>query len=45
MDNFEWAQGFTPRFGLIDVDYTTHKRTIRPSAQKYAQVCKTGSLN
>ena len=44
MDNFEWAQGFAPRFGLIDVDYKTQQRTVRDSAKKYAQVCKTGVL-
>lgn len=44
LDNFEWDKGFTPRFGLIDVNYKTFKRTVRPSARKYAQVCKTGIL-
>ena len=44
MDNFEWAEGFTPRFGLIDIDYNTQQRTVRESAKKYAQVCKTGIL-
>ncbi len=45
LDNFEWAQGFAPRFGLIDFDYATQKRTIRESAKKFAEVCKTGTLN
>lgn len=44
MDNFEWEKGFGPRFGLIDIDYTTYKRTVRESAIKFAQVCKTGVL-
>ncbi len=44
LDNFEWDKGFAPRFGLIDVNYKTFKRTVRPSARKYAQVCKTGIL-
>jgi len=44
MDNFEWHQGFGPRFGLIDIDYTSQQRTIRESARKYAEVCKTGVL-
>ena len=44
MDNFEWDKGFGPRFGLIDIDYNTYKRTIRESARKFAQVCKTGVL-
>lgn len=32
LDNFEWADGFAPRFGLIEVDYSTMERTVRPSA-------------
>ncbi|MFC1704170.1 glycoside hydrolase family 1 protein [Candidatus Omnitrophota bacterium] len=35
LDNFEWDNGFGPRFGLIDVDYATFKRTIRQSALEY----------
>lgn len=31
LDNFEWAEGFGPRFGLIKVDYKTQKRSGRPS--------------
>ncbi len=38
IDNFEWAEGFSPRFGLIAVDYTTQKRTIRPSAFVYKAI-------
>jgi len=45
LDNFEWDKGFAPRFGLIDVDYRDYKRTIRESARKFAEVCKTGVLN
>jgi beta-glucosidase len=44
IDNFEWDKGFGPRFGLIDVDYNTYKRTIRESARKFAVICKTGKL-
>ncbi len=44
LDNFEWDKGFGPRFGLIDIDYTTCKRTVRESALQYAKVCQTGIL-
>jgi beta-glucosidase len=42
LDNFEWDKGFGPRFGLIHVDYGTFQRTVRDSARKFAQVCRTG---
>jgi len=44
MDNFEWDKGFGPRFGLIDIEYNTYKRTVRGSARKFACICKTGVL-
>ncbi len=44
IDNYEWDKGFGPRFGLIEVDYNTYKRTVRESARKYSLVCKTGEL-
>ncbi|MBF0489691.1 MAG: glycoside hydrolase family 1 protein [Candidatus Omnitrophica bacterium] len=44
LDNFEWAEGFVPRFGLIAMNYDTQERTVRESARKYAVVCKTGIL-
>ncbi len=44
IDNFEWAEGFAPRFGLVDVDYQNQKRTIRASARKLAEVSKTGLI-
>lgn len=41
MDNFEWAFGRWPAFGLVDVDYENgRKRTIRPSARYYAEIIK-----
>ena len=45
IDNFEWDKGFTARFGLIEVDYQTYKRSIRESARRFAVVCKTGRLD
>lgn len=44
LDNFEWDKGFWPRFGLIEVDYKTLERKIRPSAYEYAKICKENKL-
>ncbi len=44
LDNFEWAKGYGPKFGLVEVDRATLKRTIRPSAYEYAKICKDNSL-
>ncbi|MGB3023710.1 MAG: family 1 glycosylhydrolase [Candidatus Saccharimonadales bacterium] len=40
LDNFEWAYGKWPRFGLVEVDYTTLARTPRPSALWFGKVIK-----
>lgn len=40
IDNFEWAHGFHPRFGLYEVNYQTFERVARPSAEYYADICK-----
>jgi beta-glucosidase len=44
LDNFEWARGYAPRFGLVAVDYATQKRTIRPSALEYAKIISENGL-
>lgn len=38
MDNFEWAEGYSMRFGLVHVDYATQKRTLKASAHWYKSV-------
>lgn len=40
LDNFEWREGFRPRFGLVEVDYQTQTRTIRPSAYTYREIIR-----
>ncbi len=37
LDNFEWAYGWWPNFGLVHVDRKTMKRTVRPSAKAWAK--------
>lgn len=44
LDNFEWADGFTPRFGLVEVDYKTFKRTPRPSAYVYKEIIENNGI-
>ena len=38
LDNFEWAYGYWPRFGLARVDYATQQRTLKLSGHTYAQL-------
>jgi beta-glucosidase len=45
MDNYEWAKGYDPRFGIIHVDYQTLKRTLKDSAYWYSQVIKSNGGN
>lgn len=40
LDNFEWDNGFWPRFGLVEVDYRTLARKVRPSALAYKKMIK-----
>ncbi|MBR0353996.1 MAG: family 1 glycosylhydrolase [Oscillospiraceae bacterium] len=41
MDNFEWAEGYGPRFGLVYVDYATQKRIVKDSAWEYKKIIET----
>ena len=41
MDNFEWAEGYDPRFGLIYVDFETGKRTIKKSGYHYKSIIES----
>ncbi len=40
VDNFEWAEGFRPRFGLVGVDYGSQIRQPRPSAETLRKCCE-----
>ncbi len=41
MDNFEWASGYEPRFGIIYVDFNTKQRILKDSAKWYSKYIKT----
>lgn len=41
LDNFEWNQGYSKRFGIVHVDFATQKRTLKDSAYFYARVIRT----
>jgi len=42
MDNFEWAMGFMPRFGIIYTDYVTQRRVIKDSGHWYGRLAAIG---
>jgi beta-glucosidase len=44
LDNFEWAWGYTKRFGIVRVDYPTGARLLKDSARWYSSVIATGAL-
>ena len=44
MDNFEWAEGYAKRFGIVHVDYTTQQRTLKDSAKWYRSVISRNGI-
>ena len=43
-DNFEWAEGYSAKFGLIACDPVTQERRLRPSARLYAEICGSNAI-
>ena len=39
-DNFEWAEGYYPRFGLVHIDFATQRRTIKESGRFYGELVR-----
>jgi len=44
LDNFEWAQGYSKRFGIVHVDFDTQKRTPKASAGFYREIIRSGGV-
>ncbi|MBT2483801.1 MULTISPECIES: GH1 family beta-glucosidase [unclassified Microbacterium] len=44
LDNFEWALGYRPRFGLVYVDFRTGERIVKDSAREFAQIVRDVGL-
>ncbi len=44
LDNFEWAEGYSKRFGLVRVDYPTQRRTPKLSARWYSEVVRANQI-
>ncbi|MCS6935802.1 MAG: GH1 family beta-glucosidase [Chitinophagales bacterium] len=40
LDNFEWAEGYRPRFGIVHVDFNTQKRTVKQSGKWFSDFLK-----
>jgi len=45
LDNFEWAEGYAKRFGLVHVDFDTQERTLKRSAHWYTRVIQANGLS
>jgi beta-glucosidase len=45
LDNYEWAHGYSKRFGIVHVDFATQQRTIKSSGRYYAEVIRTNGAS
>ncbi len=45
VDNFEWAEGFGARFGLVNLDLKTGQRMVKRSGELYSEVCRAGGIS
>jgi beta-glucosidase len=44
LDNFEWTEGYSQRFGLVHVDFASGARTLKESGRWYGQVASDNAL-
>ncbi len=44
LDNFEWAEGYAKRFGLVFVDFGTQRRILKHSGEVYSQIVRANAL-
>ena len=44
LDNFEWAEGYAKRFGIVHVDFETQRRTVKASGRWYAELARAAGL-
>lgn len=45
LDNFEWSQGFSKRFGIVHVDYSTQTRTVKSSGAFYSRIARSNGAS
>ena len=45
LDNFEWAEGYAKRFGIVRVDFDSQRRTPKASARWYSRLARTGGVS
>ncbi len=45
LDNFEWNEGYTMRFGMINVDFDTQKRRVKPSGKMFAEIAQMNAID
>jgi beta-glucosidase len=45
LDNFEWLFGYGPRFGIVDVDRATQRRTVKPSGLRLGRIAAANALD
>jgi beta-glucosidase len=44
LDNFEWAEGYSARFGLVHTDFATQKRTVKRSGSLYGDIAAANAI-